>query len=499
MNNLLIYPILIPLIAGMVMIFLRRHRRAQRWLSAAGMLAVLAVALELIRRIAREGIQILHLGGWQAPFGITLAGDMLSALLVCAAQVAGLACLLYMFDSIGEEHETHYAYPFLMVLMCGVNGSFLTGDMFNLFVFFEVMLIASYALMSLGGRKGQLRESLKYVLINMVSSTLFVVALAFLYSIAGTLNMAHLSERIAAAGQDGLMTAVSLLFLIVFSLKAALFLFFWLPGSYSAPPPAVAAIFAALLTKVGIYAILRVFTLIFYHQPQITHTAMIWMGAATMILGALGAVAHDRIRSILAYNVIVSVGFVVFGIGVGSATALSGSLYYLLHDMIAKALIYILGGGIIAIAGTDRLQDINGLIRYRPLLGWLFLLAGLALAGVPPLSGFVGKVLVLQGGIEREFYVLAGVGLITSLLVLYSVMKVFIQSFWGETLLSEGEEHATGKGALLPGSVLAALIVALGLGAEWVLEYVDLAVETMQNPVLYIDAVLNMTETVGGE
>jgi len=317
MNNLLVIPILVPLLAAMAMVFLRRRIYAQRAAGAAALLVSAAAALVLAEQAARNGMQTLQLGGWPAPFGITLAGDMLAALLVLTANIAGLACLLYVFGSIGREREAHYAHPFLMILFCGVNGSFLTGDIFNLFVFFEVMLIASYALLSLGGRPGQLRESLKYVLVNMVSSTLFVAALAYLYASAGTLNMAHLSERIAAVGQDGPLTAVSLLFLVVFSLKAALFLFFWLPGAYGAPPPAVAAVFAALLTKVGVYAILRVFTLIFYHQPHITHTALIGMGAATMLLGALGAAAQDRIRPILAYNVVFSVGFAVFGIGVG--------------------------------------------------------------------------------------------------------------------------------------------------------------------------------------
>ncbi|OUM98511.1 MAG: Na+/H+ antiporter subunit D [Paenibacillaceae bacterium ZCTH02-B3] len=489
-NNLVVLPIVIPLLAGAVMIFLREYRRLQRVTGILATGAAAAVAGRLVDLVAREGIQTLQVGGWPAPYGITLVADMLSALLVFTAQIVALACLLYTFDSIGEEHESHYIYPLMQFLLCGVNGSFLTGDIFNLFVFFEVTLIASYVLLALGGMRVQLRESLKYVLINMVASTLFVIAIGYLYGVTGALNMAHLSERVAAAGQGGLLTVVSLLFLIVFGIKAALFLYVWLPDSYSAPPPAVAAIFAALLTKVGIYAIMRTFTLIFYHEPRITHTVMLAMGALTMIFGAMGAVAYWSIRKILAYNVIVSVGFIVFAVGVASRDSLSGALYYLLHDMVAKALIFILGGAIISIAGTDRLREINGLIRYRPMLGWLFFVAALALAGIPPLSGFVGKAMILGSGIESGHVLLAAVGLLSSLLVLYSVMKVFMQSFWGETLLSEDEAHATGKGALLPGSILAALVIGLGLGADWVLAYVDIAAETMVNPVQYIDAVL---------
>jgi len=489
MNNLLVLPVVIPLVTGMILIFLQRRPRLQRGLGIAGVILSLSLAGYLVRTVHERGIQTLNIGGWPAPFGITLVADMLSALLVFAAFIVALACLMFAGPAAGK-HERYYLYPLMLILVCGVNGSFLTGDIFNLFVFFEVMLIASYVLLTLGSKREQLRQSIKYVLINMISSTLFVVAVAYLYAIAGTLNMAHLSERVAEAGQDGLLTTVSLLFLAVFGIKAALLLFFWLPGPYSAPPAVVTALFAALLTKVGIYAILRVFTLIFYHQPQITHTALMVMGAFSMVLGALGAAFHWRIRKILAYNVIISAGFIAFGIGASSAVSLTGALYYLLHDIIAKAWIFILGGAVIGIAGTDRLKEIKGLIHYRPALGWMFLLAVLAVAGVPPLSGFPGKMLILKGGIERELYLLTAIGLAVSLIALYSLMKVFIHSFWGEALLNEGEQHDTGKGALLPGAMLSALAVGLGIGAEWVLAYIEPAVETMMNPRIYIDAVL---------
>jgi len=491
-HNAVIFPVLVPLVAGILMIFLQRSRMWQRWVSMTAATVLVIISVSLVKTVHTDGILSLNMGGWPAPFGITLVADMLSALLVLASSIVCLTCLIYAFGAIGEKHERHYLYPFLMFLVCGVHGSFLTGDAFNLFVFFEVMLISSYVLLSLGGQRVQLRESLKYVVINMVASTLFVVAIAYLYSIAGTLNMAHLSERVATAGQDGLLTTVSLLFFVVFATKAALFLFVWLPGSYSAAPAPIAAIFAALLTKVGIYAILRFFTLIFPHQPQVTHTVMIWLGAATMVLGALGAVSHWGIRRILAYNVIVSVGFIVFAIGMAGADSLAGALYYLLHDMIAKALLFILGGTIISIAGTDRLRDIAGLIRYRPLLGWLFFLTVLSIAGIPPLSGFVGKVMILEAGVHHGQYVVAAVGLLSSLLVLYSLMKVFIQSFWGETFLTESEAFFTGKGFHAPALVLAFLTVAMGLGADRVLPYIDAAVNVMTNPELYIRAVLKL-------
>ncbi|MFB9280069.1 Na+/H+ antiporter subunit D [Cohnella cellulosilytica] len=491
MNNLAVLPIVTPLLFGILLFFVRYRLRLQMGLAAVGTLATLGASAFLARTVSRNGILVLHAGGWDAPYGIPLVADMLAAILVTISSVVTLACLLYAFYALDDERKRNYAFPLMMILLCGVNGSFLTGDMFNLFVFFEVMLLASYVLLSLGGGRVQLRETIKYIVINIIASSLFVVAIAYLYSITGTLNMAHIAQRIAELGQDGLATTISLLFLAVFGLKSGLFLFFWLPGSYSAPPAPIAALFAALLTKVGIYCIIRTFTLIFPHQPQITHEIILWLAALTMILGAMGAIAYWRIRQILAYNVIVSVGFILFGVGVATEASLSGTVYYLIHDMIAKALIFILGGAIVSIAGTDRLREISGLIRFRPALGWLFFLSALALAGVPPLSGFVGKVMILQGGVEVRSFVLVVLGLLSSLLVLYSGMKVFIHSFWGETLLSEGEEKSTGKGALLPGVILAALVIGFGLGAEEILSYVRQAVEPLVNPTLYIEAVLS--------
>jgi multicomponent Na+:H+ antiporter subunit D len=490
MNNWVVLPLLIPLLTGVCLVFLQRKIVLQEWLAMISTALMLWASVWLVYQVSENGIQVLHIGGWEAPFGITLVVDMLSALLLVTSSIVSLACLLYAFRSLDESRKKYYLYPFILFLISGVNGSFMTGDIFNLFVFFEVMLLASYVLLGLGGEKLQLRESIKYVIINVISSTLFVVAVAYLYSITGTLNLAHLSERVAAAGQDGLITTVSLLFLTVFGMKAALFLFFWLPGSYSAPPGAVAAIFAALLTKVGVYAILRMFTLVFYHQPQITHTVMLWMSALTMLLGAAGAVSQWKIRPILAYNVVISVGFIMFGVAVATPETLSGSLFYLIHDMLAKALIFILGGAMISIFGSDNLKEISGFILFRPILGWLFFISALALAGVPPLSGFVGKVMILQGGIDRGYLIMSGIGILTSLLVLYSVIKVFIHSFWGESLLGQGEEKSTGKGALLPGIILVTLMFGMGLGAEWVIGYIDQAVEVMVNPALYIDAVL---------
>lgn len=489
MNNLVIMPIIIPIIAGMIMVIFRNKIILHRFLSVFAMVAVGICTFWLILQIDQRGIQTLQLGGWKAPFGVSMVADMFAAILILTTCVVALCCLLYAFHSIGPERENFYFYPLFMFLITGVIGSFMTGDIFNLFVCFEVMLVSSYVLISLGGTGIQLRESIKYILINTLSSFLFLVAIAYLYAMTGTLNLAHLSVRVAEAGQDGLMTVVAILFLIVFSLKAGLFLFFWLPGSYSAPPTAIAAIFAALLTKVGIYAIIRVFTLVFYHEPDVTHLLIGILAAITMVLGAVGAVAYWDIKRIITYNVIVGVGFILAGVATFTTDGMTGSLYYLIHDMVVKALIFLLGGTVIYLTGTSKLKEISGLIQLYPGLGWMFFIAALSLSGIPPLSGFLGKIFITKGTFQTGYFWLGGIGLITSLMVLYSIMKIFMNGFWGTHLMEEAERKST-KGLLLPIGILTMVTITLGLGAEGIQHYVDLAVEGLMNPGVYIEAVL---------
>ncbi|WP_062105413.1 Na+/H+ antiporter subunit D [Bacillus niameyensis] len=494
MNNLLIWPVILPLIAGLIFILLRHHIRLQRALSIIVLTIVAGISVIIIAKINKQGIQTLQLGGWQAPYGIGLVADMLSVLLILTTSIVSICCLLFAFKTIGQKREDHYFYPLFLFLITGVNGSFLTGDLFNLYVFFEVLLVASYVLISLGGKKIQLRETMKYVIINVLSSAFFLVGIAYMYSITGTLNLAHISTRIAEAGQDGFITTIAILFLLVFGIKAGLFLFYWLPGSYSVPPTAVSALFAALLTKVGIYAIIRMFTLIFYHEPAITHLFIGILAALTMILGGIGAIGTWDINKILTYNVIIGAGFILAGLATFSNYGSLGSIYYIIHDMIVKALLFLIGGVIVYLTGTSNLKEMSGLIRTHPYLGWMFFIASLSLIGIPPLSGFIGKVFITRGAFESDYYWLGAIGLISSLMILYSVMKIFMNTFWGETLLSEEEERGTTKGTILPIAILTILTIALGLGPEFINSYLENAVDGLMNPQLYIDAVFKGNE-----
>ena len=491
MNNIVVLPMVIPVLAGILLIFLRPYINAQRWISFGVMLANMGIGFYILNRIQTEGILRLDFGGWEPPFGILFVADSFSAILVLTASAVTAVCLLYSFSSIGKAHENMFFYSFVNFLVAGVNGSFLTGDLFNLYVCFEIMLLASYVLIALGGKKVQLKESIKYVAINVLSSWFFLVGIAYLYGTVGTLNMAHLSERIAASGQTPLLTVISILFLVVFSLKSGLLLYYWLPGSYSAPPAAVAALFGALLTKVGIYAMFRVFTLIFYHESGITHTIIGVLAGLTLIGGSIGAIAYKDLRQIVSYNVIIAVGFILVGLAVMTPEAIEGSIYYLMHDMLVKGLLFLIAGSMITLTGMTNIDYMSGLIRNYPLLGWMFFIVMLSLAGVPPFSGFIGKVLVGQGAVNAGSYILLALAFLSSIFVLYSLLRVFLNCFWGETIISVEDEVPMNKGWLISCALLTIATIGLGLGAESVALYVSDAAETLLNPKVYIDAVLH--------
>lgn len=494
MNNLVVLPLIIPIMVGVILVFLRPYIRLQRVISLLTMIGVSGLSIYLLNVIQTDGIIRLDFGGWKPPFGILFVGDSFAMLLVLTASIVTAVCLIYAFSSIGEKHEKMFFYPFVLFLIAGVNGSFLTGDLFNLFVCFELMLLASYALVTLGGEKVQLKESIKYVVINVLASWFFLVALAYLYGTLGTLNMAHISERVAEAGQDPLLTTISIVFLLVFSLKAGLLLFFWLPGSYSVPPTAVAALFGALLTKVGIYALFRMFTLIFYHEPSVTHQLIGIMAGVTIILGCMGALAYKDIRLIVSYNVVIAVGFILIGLAIATPTAIEGSIYYIIHDMIAKALLFLLAGAMIKMTGVTKFDQMSGLIRNSPVFGWLFFIVTCSLAGIPPLSGFVGKILVGQSAIEAGSYVLLALAFFSSIVVLYSLLRIFLNAIFGETIISKEDEVPLKKGLLIPVVLLGFGTISLGLGAEVLADYVSNAAYTLTNPAVYIEAVLGGDE-----
>ena len=300
MTNFLLLPIIIPFFFGMVLMFFQKNVHLQRQLTLLGLVVAGICAFTLLLDVNNNGIQTVTFGNWPAPFGITMVADGVSTLLVLTTLLLGFFIVWYGFESIGIEREKFFYYPGIMLIITGVNGAFTTGDIFNLFVFFEVLLMSSYLLIVLGGTKAQLRESIKYILVNVISSALFVIAVAYLYSVVGTLNMADISVKIAEIQQPGIITTIAVLFLMVFGLKAAIFpLYFWLPSSYAAPPIPVLALFGALLTKVGIYAITRTYTLFFVHDLSYTHELLLILSILTIVGGCIGALATFDVKLII--------------------------------------------------------------------------------------------------------------------------------------------------------------------------------------------------------
>jgi len=490
MNNIIVLPLIIPIITGVLLVFLKDYIKLQRIISIITVLFVAFISLAMLDYVQAQGILKLDFSGWAPPFGILFVADSFAVLLVTTSAFVTALCLLFAIPTIGMRYEKMFFYPFVLFLLAGVNGSFLTGDIFNLFVCFEVMLLASYVLVAMGGEKIQLRESLKYVLINVVASWMFLVALAFLYGTVKTLNMAHIAQRVAEAGQDPLLTTVSIVFLVVFALKAGLLLFFWLPGSYSVPPTAVQAIFAALLTKVGIYALFRTFTLMFPLQQEVTHTIIGVMAGITVVLGCMGAFAGKDVRTIASYNVIIGVGFILIGLATGSEVGYAGAVYYLIHDMVAKALLFLIVGMMVYLTGELVVKNMSGLIRNYPLFGWIYFIVMCALAGIPPLSGFMGKLLIGQGAIAGENYVLLALGFASSVIVLYSLLRIFLASFFGETSINDEDKVQIPKLSMASFIALAVIIISLGIGAEVLAPYIQDAAYTLANPIVYIEAVL---------
>ena len=499
MNLAVALPILLPLLLGALSLLAHRRLRLQRWLGVLGTGALLAAALWLLRCVAREGVVVLHMGDWQAPFGITLAADLLGASMAVLTGLLGLATAVYSLATTPRGHEQYGHWPLLHLLLAGVTGAFLTGDIFNLYVWFEVMLVASFALLTLGGERAQMEGAIKYVALNLLSSMIFLSALGITYGLFGTLNMADLAAKVAAADQPGLLSVLAAMYMVAFGIKAGAFpLFFWLPASYHTPPVAVSALFAGLLSKVGVYSLYRVFTLIFTHDVGYTHEILLWAAGLTMLTGVLGALAQTEIRRIVSFQIISSIGYMLMGLALFTPLALAGGMLYIGQDIVVKITLFLIAGIAFRLLGSYRLEALGGLYRYRPLLGVLFLIPALSLAGLPPLSGFIAKLAVIRGAIEEASWGITFVALLTGLLTLYSIIRIWQQAFWRElpahvtdTGVLRGERRDPGLWLMyLPVAVLAGLILLVGVYAQPFFGLAEAAAGQLLDPQAYIDAVL---------
>ena len=493
MNVLLAGPILIPLFGAALSIGLGRSRTAQRLVGVVTLLTVAVMSVVLLVRVDDDGTASVQAGGWEAPVGITLVSDRLAAIMLVVGLLMLLAVLVYAIGQPGAERDHVGFHPVYLILAAGVSAAFLTGDLFNLFVSFEVMLMASYVLITLGGRPEQVRTGMTYVVISLLASTLFLLTLGFVYAATGTVNLADLSSKIPDL-PAGVRSGLALLLIVVFGIKAAIFpLFFWLPDSYPTAPTPVTAVFAGLLTKVGVYALIRTQTLLFPTDTR-PGTLLLVVAALTMVVGVLGAIAQNDMKRILSFHIVSQIGYMIMGLGLFTAAGLAGAVIYIVHHIVVKTTLFLVTGLVEQRRGTGQLATLSGLARLQPLLAVMFLLPALSLAGIPPFSGFVAKLALVESGIEAEAYAVVAISLAVSLLTLFSMTKIWANAFWGspDEAPPETRQPQRAKDALMVAAtaslVVLSLVIAAGSGPLF--ELSQRAAGDLVDPSAYVEAVL---------
>jgi multicomponent Na+:H+ antiporter subunit D len=521
-------PVLIPILAAAATLFAGRKPRLQRTIALLALTAVVAVCAALLYLADRDGTIAVHVGGWgqsvpgMGPLGITLVVDRLSAMMLLVSAIVLLAVVFYAIGQgirDGDEHQPVSIFlPTYLVLSAGVCTAFLAGDLFNLFVGFEVLLAASFVLLTIGASTERVRAGIAYVMVSMVSSLIFLIGIALIYAATGTLNMAELSVRLddVPAGTRAALFAV---LMVAFGIKAGVFpLSTWLPDSYPTAPAPVTAVFAGLLTKVGVYAIIRAHSLLFPGGAM--DRVLLVAALLTMLVGILGAIAQSDIKRLLSFTLVSHIGYMVFGISLSSALGMAGAIYYVAHHIVVQTTLFLVVGLIERQAGASTLQRLGGLAAASPLLALVFFVPALNLGGIPPFSGFIGKVALLEAGSQNGSilaWILVGASVVTSLLTLYVMARVWTKAFWRaradapegnlsaaapSALLDDAEDVSyadrddVGRmpvGMLLPTGALIAVGLTLTVLAGPIFAYTERAAAEVLDRGQYISAVLGET------
>ena len=502
--NLISLPILIPLLLGILLLVFKGHR-SRTFVAVLGSSVTLTVSVLIMLRTLSGEVLVLQMANWPAPFGISIVADGLTGVMLVLSSTVALLTVIFASSSfqhtprrgqtalLNRARESFGAHSLLQFLFMGVHMSFLTGDLFNLFVSFEVMLIASYGLLLIGGEVAQLREGFKYVVINLIASAIFVVAAGFSYGLFGTLNMADVAQRLEGVS-DPRVTVVALLLALVFATKAAVFpLGFWLPHSYPVPPAAISAYFGAILTKVGAYALIRSFTLMFPEQTLL-QSVLLALAAVTMLIGGFGAIAQGRWRYLLSFANVASVGYIVMGTFIGSEAALSATLYYFINSVLVIFALFLIAGLGEKLSGQNYYSE--GHLAAYPYLGMGFFIGVIALAGLPPMSGFIGKfglvqALLADGGTLNAW--VTGAAIVSSFLLLYAGLSIWRGFFWGENdavhrvHLPRGMSFAAGAAV--------SLVIVLTVLSGPVYSATERVAAQLRNSSEYITAVLGNQAT----
>lgn len=433
MPYLTVLPLILPAAAA-GLIFLLRGVNLQRAVALTTLAALTVISAAMIVVADTHGIQTVQMGGWDAPVGITLVADRLSSIMLFVSSIVLFAVMWYGISQglrDGDEDDPIAVFlPTYMLLTMGVNLSFLAGDLFNLYVGFEVFLVASYVLLTLGASPQRVRSGIGYVMVSMASSMVFLFALALVYASVGTMNMAQAGIRMEEL-PTGTRAAIFATFLVAFGIKAAVFpLDAWLPDSYPTAASIVTAVFAGLLTKVGVYAIIRVRSTVFTDGSL--DSMLMWVALFTMVVGVMGAIAQNDIKRLMSFTLVSHIGYMIFGVALGSVAGLSGAIFYAVHHILVQTSLFLVVGLVERQAGSAQLRRLGSLLYTAPVIGLLYLVPALNLGGIPPLSGFLGKVMLIQAGAEDGSWlawVLIGGAVVTSLLTLYAMMNVWSNAF----------------------------------------------------------------------
>lgn len=499
MTFLVPLPVVMPLLGAALTLMMAGRPRAQRTVSLTVLTLTLLVSIALLALSTVDGPLVVEVGGWTAPLGIVLVADQFAALMLVVSSAVTVCVLMY---SIGqgmadgnEETPLSIYHPTYLILTAGVTNAFLAGDLFNLYVGFEILLVASYVLLTMGGTENRIRAGTTYVVVSLVSSLIFLTAIGLIYSATGTLNLAQLVDRLDAL-PDSLRLVLQGMLLLAFGIKAAVFpLSAWLPDSYPTAPAPVTAVFAGLLTKVGVYAIIRTETLLF---PGGRAADLLLVAALlTMVVGILGAVAQSDIKRLLSFTLVSHIGYLLFGVGLAGSPALSSAIFYVVHHITIQTTLFLAAGLVERRGGSTALDKLGGLARLSPVLAGLFFVPALNLAGIPPFSGFIGKVGLLQAGAgdgSPLAWLLVGGSVLTSLLTLYAIARVWNLAFWRrphEAMPSGGDTTTTLLPRLMvaPTLVLVALGMGLTLAAGPLYAITDRAADDLRQRTPYVEAV----------
>ncbi|WP_424932250.1 proton-conducting transporter membrane subunit [Amaricoccus macauensis] len=498
---LLFWPIVIPLLTAVFTLLAWRSTEMQRGISITGAVALLISSIQIFSDVQQVGPISAQSGGWIAPYGITLVADTLSAVMLLLTGVVGVAIVIFSTTDVSREEEHFGFHPLTHSVLTGICGAFLTGDIFNLYVWFEVMLIATFGLLVIGGGKAQFDGAVKYVGLNLIATVAIIAGVGLLYGTTGSLNMADLHGLLEGRSGEAVVLASGAFLFFAFGSKAALFpVNFWLPASYHTPSATTSALFAALLTKVGVYSILRIFTLVYDVEGTIFVPLFFLAALSTMFFGAMGTLSQNNVFRLLGFSIIASVGFMMLGLAIGTPLALAGAAFYLFQDVLAKAGLFLGAGAAARLTGSELFARSGGIWKARIGFSLLFLIPALSLAGVPPLAGFWAKLLLVQAALEVNGYFLTLAILGTGFLLLYAMGRVWAAVFWSPHPAGDRAiQERLGATSILPLLSISILIIFIGVYAG---TFVTIALEVGQeltDPSAYVEAVLGGAEASGGE